>query len=261
MGKRIESGVICGVTASQWVALFFAFHRLPLPVILTFLLSVYLSHHRQGGGVSVGYGEETRSGCLCHHGPSSSPRPPSGSGGAMAALHLSSRRCRHSTRRRSPCHLLLRRGGCRSRRYVKTPLRHPTSSNSILTSQLLHCLPLRVLLALLLSVYFASNAGRRCWILRWGRETQWGRDQGVRMPRCSFEWGKSNLGRGHLLHCLPHEIGFGRYVCLFAALSNGGASQGGEGTFNSLSWSSQRRDAVFCVRLICMALMIILIIL
>jgi hypothetical protein len=60
MGKRIEGGIICVVTASQWVALFFAFHRLPLPVILTLLLSVYLSHHRQGGGVGVGYGEETR---------------------------------------------------------------------------------------------------------------------------------------------------------------------------------------------------------
>ena len=109
MGKRIEGGIICVVTASQWVALFFAFHHLQLPAILTLLLSVYLSHHRQGCGVGVGYGEETRSGCLCHHDPSSSPRPPSGSGGAMAALHLSSRRCRHSLplrvlpRRRSPC--------------------------------------------------------------------------------------------------------------------------------------------------------------
>ena len=81
MGKRIDGGIICVVAASQWVALFFAFHRIPLTVILTLLLSVYLSHHRQGGGVGVGYGEEeTCSGCLCHHDPPSSPRPPSGSG-------------------------------------------------------------------------------------------------------------------------------------------------------------------------------------
>ena len=79
MGKRIDGGIICVVAASQWVALFFAFHRIPLTVILT-LYCLFISHHRQGGGVGVGYGEETRSGCLCHHDPPSSPRPPSGSG-------------------------------------------------------------------------------------------------------------------------------------------------------------------------------------
>ena len=162
MGKRIEGGIICVVTAEwPYFALSIASHYQSYSPF--YCLFIYHITGREVVSVS-----------------DMGRRPPSGSGGAMAALHLSSRRCRHSLplrvlpRRRSPCHLLLRRGGCRSRRYVKTPLRHPTSSNSILTSHLLHCLLLPVLLTLLLSVYFTSNAGRRCWILRWGRDTQRG---------------------------------------------------------------------------------------